>query len=122
MEPTYKMIGGDGREYGPVSLDELHAWLREGRIVPATQVWRSDADRWQPAASFVELQGELAQLPPLPGSVPASGLVTAGFWIRFGAHLIDQILLAVALRLFTTTPEVSFSATPTPAEMAEFIN
>src|ERR1051325_6631789 len=122
MEPTYKMIGGDGREYGPVTLAELLAWLREGRIVPATQVWRSDADRWQPAANFEELEVELAQLPPLPGALPSTGLVTAGFWIRVGAHLVDQILLAVVIRLVAIPPAFSLSATPTAAEMVEFFN
>ena len=122
MEPTYKMIGGDGREYGPVSLEELLAWLREGRIVPATQVWRSDAERWQPAASFAELRGELAQLPPLPGSAAAAGLVTAGFWIRLGAHLIDQILLSVALRLVATPPKFVLSPTPGLPGLGEFFD
>ena len=27
METTYKIIGGDGQEYGPATLAELQAWV-----------------------------------------------------------------------------------------------
>jgi len=57
MELTYKTRGADGKEYGPVSLNQLNAWLREGRVSPQSEVMRSDMDYWSPAASFSELQG-----------------------------------------------------------------
>ena len=27
----YKILGGDGKEYGPVLADTLRQWVREGR-------------------------------------------------------------------------------------------
>jgi hypothetical protein len=52
---TYKIIGVDGKEYGPVALAELQKWIGEGRITGTTQVSRSDQPSWSTAASFPEL-------------------------------------------------------------------
>lgn len=73
MELTYKTRGADGKEYGPVSLDQLTAWLREGRVSPQSEVMRSDMDYWSPAASFTELQGAAP-----PAVQPVSAHATAG--------------------------------------------
>jgi len=61
METEYKIIGGDGAEYGPASLDELKSWIGDGRVAGFTQVWRSDLALWTPAARFAELQQALAR-------------------------------------------------------------
>ena len=55
MDLTYKIIGADGKEYGPVALSEIQKWVGEGRITGATQVSRSDQQNWSTAASFPEL-------------------------------------------------------------------
>ena len=55
MDLTYKIIGADGKEYGPVALAELQKWVGEGRITGSTQVSRSDQPSWSTAASFPEL-------------------------------------------------------------------
>ena len=34
----YKIIGADGKEYGPVSTEQLRQWLLEGRVNSHTQV------------------------------------------------------------------------------------
>lgn len=73
MELTYKTRAADGKEYGPVSLNQLNAWLREGRVSPQSEVMRSDMDYWSPAASFSELQGAAP-----PAVQPVSAHATAG--------------------------------------------
>lgn len=40
---TYKIIGGDGREYGPVSDADLRKWIAEGRI-NAQSLAKSESD------------------------------------------------------------------------------
>ena len=62
MDTEYKIIGGDGAEYGPASLDELKTWIGDGRVAGSTQVWRSDLALWTPAARYAELQQALARL------------------------------------------------------------
>jgi len=69
MEPSYKIIGSDGNEYGPVTLDQLKDWIHEGRLDGETQVQRSDQNAWGPAASLSELG--LTSSPP-PALAPPS--------------------------------------------------
>ena len=103
MEISYKIIGGDGREYGPASLDELKAWIREGRVGHATQVWRSDNTVWASAEQFQELSFDLSQIQRIPTAVSFERLETVGFWPRLGAYLLDQIVLyALSFLIFDT--------------------
>ena len=96
MDNEYKIIGGDGAEYGPTSLDELKNWIGDGRVAGSTQVWRSDLALWTPAARYAELQQALARL-QASVSPPAlhQALRAAGFWPRLGAYLLDRVVLVM---------------------------
>jgi hypothetical protein len=63
MGPTYTIIASDGQKYGPIALEQLQAWVREGRVTAATQVWRSDTSAWVPASQYPELG--LSGAPPI---------------------------------------------------------
>lgn len=99
MEPTYKIIGGDGREYGPASLDELKSWIRDGRVGPRTMVWRGDVETWGPASSLEELQTEIPQQPAalardaMESILPRGILIPVGFGPRVGAYFVDWLLM-----------------------------
>jgi len=100
MDTEYKIIGGDGAEYGPASLDELKTWIGDGRVAGSTQVWRSDLALWTPAARYAELQQALARL---QASVSPAALNrtlrAAGFWPRLGAYLLDRVVLAMLFKM-----------------------
>jgi hypothetical protein len=49
------MIGADGAEYGPVTLDEFRSWATEGRVVSSTPVRKTGDEAWSAAANFPEL-------------------------------------------------------------------
>ncbi len=55
MEPTYTILGSDGNQYGPVTIEQFRAWAQEGRVGGDTQVWRSDQPAWTAAAALPEL-------------------------------------------------------------------
>jgi hypothetical protein len=79
MELIYKTRGADGKEYGPVSLNQLNTWLREGRVNPQSEVMRSDMDYWSPAASFSELQGAAPpDIQPVSANAPAGSTAAPG--------------------------------------------
>jgi hypothetical protein len=73
----YKIIGSDGKEYGPISLQQLQQWRTEGRINARTRVLGPGATDWKTAADFPELgiamppsipvAGVSGQLPAVPG-------------------------------------------------------
>jgi hypothetical protein len=68
MDVTYTMIGVDGLQYGPITLEQLKSWIGEGRVTPETKILRSDTRSWLPAANYSEL--ELAEPADAPPSAP----------------------------------------------------
>lgn len=64
MELTYMVRGGDGKEYGPVTLDQASVWIKEGRLTQQQEVKRSDMQHWALAQDFTEFQPLFA---PGPG-------------------------------------------------------
>jgi hypothetical protein len=65
---NYHFIGGDGKEYGPYSLEELRQFMAEDRLNAQTQI-QVDDGAFQPASSLPELMGAPAPLPPVPGTM-----------------------------------------------------
>lgn len=61
----YRIFGGDGKEYGPVSADTLRQWVREGRANAQTQVKPEGATTWQPLGAIPEIAAEFSA----PGTI-----------------------------------------------------
>jgi uncharacterized RDD family membrane protein YckC len=116
MEAQYKIIGGDGAEYGPASLAELQDWIRDGRVARATQVWRDDLSRWSPADRYVELQTDLTRLHATNQTIAQSLTRPAGFWARLGAYLLDRaaLLPIFAILWFPIANAEHWQTTPPP--------
>ncbi len=70
----YRIIGGDQKEYGPVSAEQIRQWIAEGRANAQTKVQAEGSTDWKPLAEFLEFAGALgagaAPTPP-PGTAPA---------------------------------------------------
>jgi len=69
----YKIIGGDGKEYGPVSADDVRQWIAEGRANGQTRVQAEGSADWQALGSLPEFglsPDTAAPAPPLPGTAP----------------------------------------------------
>jgi hypothetical protein len=63
---NYTIIGGDKKEYGPVTGEEIKQWIAEGRL-DGQSLARSDNDtEWRPLAAFPEFGAAF------PGRVPAT--------------------------------------------------
>lgn len=87
----YKIIGADGRDYGPVGAGELRQWISEGRANAQSQVQTEGSPEWRPLGTFPEYAAQLATLrpktpPPMPvmtlgsaASTKTNGLAIAGF-------------------------------------------
>jgi hypothetical protein len=73
----YKIIGSNGTEYGPVTLEQLRAWVVEGRVNADTQTQLEGEAGWRPLSTFPELAALLpsrAAAPPLPPSPTPFGV------------------------------------------------
>jgi len=70
----YKIIGGDGREYGPVAAEQVRAWLREGRATLQTLAQPVGSTDWRPLGTLPEFATPPSVVPPFaaPTAVPGS--------------------------------------------------
>jgi hypothetical protein len=73
----YHLIGSDGRQYGPATLEQLQRWVAEGRVNSRTLVQPVGAAGWRPLAEWT---GQTPPpLPPMtaPPPLPAMAWVPA---------------------------------------------
>jgi len=72
----YRIIGADGKEYGPVSAEQVRRWVAEGRALSSTQASAEATPAWKPLGAFPEFSHLFAPVavPPvvLPALVPVS--------------------------------------------------
>ena len=66
----YTLIGADQKEYGPVSADEVRAWISEGRANGQTLA-RHESGPWKPLSTFPEFVSSLG-VTAQPGQPVAS--------------------------------------------------
>jgi hypothetical protein len=91
----YKIIGADGREYGPVTGGQLRQWIAEGRANAQTWILAPGAPEWKPLGALPEFAGLFAPpttpvIGPWPGMAAVRrGRKTSGFAI---AGLICAVL------------------------------
>ncbi len=79
----YKIIGGDQKEYGPVSADQLRAWIAEGRVNAQTRVQPDGSTDWVALGTLPEFTGSFgAKLPPPPPSAFPQG--------EFGPEVLER--------------------------------
>jgi len=75
----FKIIGGDGRQYGPVTVEELREWIAAGRANAQTRIQREGETDWNPLSNFSEFADALAAKSPaqLPATAPPPPLSSA---------------------------------------------
>jgi len=71
----YKIIGVDGREYGPITADQLREWIAEGRANAQTWALAEGAAQWKPLTEYLEFAPALGRTPP-PLSAPGPISIT----------------------------------------------
>lgn len=88
---NYRIIGGDGRQYGPITAHEMRKWIGEGRLNAQSQVQLEGATEWQPLGTiseFADVFGGAATPPPVatPQNPVAwvNGIVAREADLRFG--------------------------------------
>jgi len=64
----FKIIGGDGRPYGPVSADQIRQWIAEGRANAQTLAQAEGSVEWKPLGLYPDFAPPAP--PPIPPSTP----------------------------------------------------
>jgi hypothetical protein len=73
----YTIIGGDGKEYGPVSGEDLRKWIAEGRLNAQTLAKAESDAEFRPLSAFPEFAEAFAPQAPMPGAPPAFSTSTS---------------------------------------------
>src|ERR1044072_9495838 len=60
----------EGQEYGPVDIDELREWRREGRVIPANELRQVGEEHWIKAGELPEVFGDAESAGPTPPPLP----------------------------------------------------
>jgi len=80
---TYTIIGGDQKEYGSVTADDMRKWIADGRLNGQSMAKGEEDTEWRTLSTFPEfaeaLAAGFAPLPPLstPVAATAGGRDTA---------------------------------------------
>lgn len=91
----FTIIGGDGKEYGPVTVEQVQAWIAGGRANLDTQAKRVGDATWQRLGDFPEFSGARADAgasaPPPP---PAAAAAPAADAAAGSAHVDPKVYAA----------------------------
>ncbi len=69
----FTIIGADGKEYGPVSAEQLREWIASGRANAQTQGRRKGESAWSTLGSLPEFAAAFASPPPHAESQTGNG-------------------------------------------------
>jgi len=104
----YKVVGADGKEYGPINLEQLKQWIAQGRVNAQTRVQEVGTAAWKTAADFPELQSPLAPPAIAPGAVPGAIGAAGTTQPRQGLAIASLIcgILSLPTCLLTCLPAI----------------
>jgi hypothetical protein len=69
----YTIIGGDQKEYGPVTAEQLRLWVTEGRVNAQTSVRIEGTIEWKPLAAYPEFADVQGANPAVNATAAAGG-------------------------------------------------
>jgi hypothetical protein len=74
----YKIIGADGKEYGPVSAEQLRQWQAEGRVNAQTKVQAEGSADWKTVAEIFPASTSSSAGSPVIVPLPQADFKTLG--------------------------------------------
>ncbi len=121
----YTIVGGDQKEYGPITAEQLRQWIAEGRLSDRSLVRAEGGGEWRTLSTFPEFaealraqagQAQVAGTTPPPASSAAWsaevlarqpevqigqclgrswGLLTSNFGLLFGATFVVWLITLI---------------------------
>lgn len=90
----FHLLGSDGKEYGPVSAEVIHQWLREGRAGGTTLARTVDSIAWQPLnglPEFADLLRPVAAAEGMASATTAASLPASVRWLATGMFVVAAV-------------------------------
>ena len=100
----FTIIGGDGKEYGPATAEQIRTWITAGRASLDTKAKQTGSDDWKRLGDYAEFNGDTST-PPTLGSPSARPIPTTTIpdtarahpGRRLAARAVDWVIAAIAL-------------------------
>jgi len=97
----FNIIGADGKQYGPVSGEQVRQWLREGRANGTSQVQPVGGTEWKTLASMPEFADAFASGPSAPPTMaPPPADVSARASNKIAAGICGILLGGLGVHKF----------------------
>ena len=87
----FTIIGGDGKEYGPVTVEQIRGWIRGGRANLDTQAKAVGTDEWRRVGDFAEFSSPDGA-PPVLAAAPAAAAVPDANLAHPGMRLLSAFI------------------------------
>ena len=120
-DKTYEMIGSDGEQYGPFTIQQLQDNLSHGRANAQTQIRETGTEAWQPLDQLLNLSEQGQAREPLGAAVLSDqpldvSLALSSGWalfkqhmgLMFGAGAIYLVLVIAAALVGSVIPFAQF--------------
>lgn len=92
----FTIIGGDGKEYGPVTADQIRGWVAEGRANLDTKAKAVGSEEWRRVGDYAEFSTPEGAPPVVASTLSTTASVApanlADRGTRLGARFIDWVV------------------------------
>jgi hypothetical protein len=106
MNAIYKLIGDDGKEYGPATAEQIKRWIGEKRVERQTPVFVDGAKDW----NFVGLLPEFASLfPDNPAAIKPQFSGTIGEAKKTNPFATAGLICGIASMVFICCGGIPFN-------------
>jgi uncharacterized RDD family membrane protein YckC/Tfp pilus assembly protein PilE len=111
--PAWFYLDLNREKHGPVNSDFILAELKGGKISNTTMVWRDGLPDWVPVSQVLNELGISGPPPPPPYSgtrldTRTEDVVYAGFFRRWAALFLDQLIITIPLLVALILLAVAF--------------
>ena len=104
MSASYKIIGSDGQEYGPIQLEQVKQWIAERRVERKTRALAEGATDWTTLESVPEIAALFSlTAPPVLPEAPAKPKSDGGLNVIIPYKNV-RALTAYYLAVFSAIP------------------
>ncbi len=97
-QKTYEMIGSDGEEYGPFTIQELKETLSQGRANAQTKIRETGSEEWHPLGQIIgsNTSGEAQPLDVHKALGDGWALFREHLWLLVGAAALVLVIIVAA--------------------------
>jgi len=120
----YRIIGGDGQEYGPVPESTIREWIADGRLNSFSKIRPADEPGWSTVGELPEFSAALVApersspaTAAIPGRIDVGECLSVAFSL-FGKHWVPLVLGALIYLAMSLAFGLVLSVLSTPFSMS----